>query len=173
MKSIARIVSAIVVMILAVFSCHKDTTSIPQGWRAPISSELGDDWRKKEAERYLVVKGDFNGDRVIDEARLFVREDGSGLGLFGFVSEKNRTIKTYLLDEMKGSGSIHAMGIKKVSPGSYKTACGKGYWACRKDEVPEIQLQHDAMDYFKTESANSFFYWDAQASAFKRIWISD
>jgi hypothetical protein len=166
--------SLLIILLVAVSSCHKDTTSYPQGWRAPINSELGDDWRKKDAEKYLVVKGDFNGDAVTDEARLLVRADGSALGFFGFVSDKNHAVKTYLLDEMKGAGAIHAMGIKKVSPGLYKTACGKGYWTCRKpDEVPEIKIQHDAIDYFKTESANSFFYWDVQAHAFKRIWISD
>lgn len=166
---------AVVVFVITISpSCSKkDNLSLPQGWRMPLISEISDDWRKKDIGNYLLVRGDFNGDGVIDEARLLVREDGSGLGLFAFVSQGNHTFKIYLLDEMKGPISIHAMGIKKVSPGLYKTACGKGYWKCRKDEVPEITIQHDAIDYFKTESANSFFYWDIQASAFKRIWVSD
>lgn len=173
MNSVIKFVSVVIFVIVTLPSCHKDNMSFPQGWRVPVSSEINDDWRKKNIDRYLLVKGDFNGDGAIDEARILVREDGSGLSLFAFVSQENHTVKAYLLDEMKGSGSIHAMGIKKVSSGLYKTACGKGYWACGNDEVPEISIQHDAIDYFKTESANSYFYWDAQTKAFKRIWISD
>ena len=68
---------------------------------------------------------------------------------------------------------IHAMGIEKVSHGRYKTACGKGYWDCKKGEPSEIVIEHDAINYFKTESANSYFYWDAKTKKFKRIWMSD
>jgi hypothetical protein len=122
---------------------------------------------------HLIVKGDFNGDGIIDTARLLFREDGSALGLFAFVSQKNYSFKVYLLDEIKGADAIHDMGIKKVSPGLYKTACGKGYWSCDKDELPELSIQNDSIDYFKTESAESFFYWDVRTNAFKRIWMSD
>jgi len=173
MTRFIKYVSVVIFALAALTSCHKDSVTFPHGWRLPTSTEIDDDWRKKDIDRYMIVKGDFNGDGVIDEARVLVRENGSGLGLFSFVSQKDHTVKAYLLDELKGVNSIHTMGIMKVSPGLYKTACGKGYWECNKGEVPEISLQHDAIDYFKTESANSYFYWDIQAKIFKRIWISD
>lgn len=50
---------------------------------------------------------------------------------------------------------------------------GKGYWGCKEDEVPEIKIESDAIEFFKYESASSFFYWDDEKSEFKRIWISD
>lgn len=118
-------------------------------------------------------KGDFNGDGIIDEAKLLVRKDGSGFGVFAFIYQKDHSFKIYQLDEMKDVKLIQAMGIKKVSPGTYKTACGKGYWDCQKDEVPEITIKNEIIDYFKTESANSFFYLDIKTNVFKRIWISD
>jgi len=62
------------------------------------------------------------------------------------------------------------MGIEKASPGKYGTACGKGYFEYT-DEPPEIALKYDAIDYFKYESANSFFIWEG--NGFKRVWISD
>jgi hypothetical protein len=68
---------------------------------------------------------------------------------------------------------IHTIGIKKNACGSYKTACGKGYWDCRKDEPPEISIKNESIDYFKIEGAHSFFYWDDNSNDFKRIWISD
>ena len=50
---------------------------------------------------------------------------------------------------MKDVKLMRAMGIKKVSTGIYKTACGKGYWDCQKDEMPEITINNEAIDYLR------------------------
>jgi hypothetical protein len=172
MRSVQRIFLAIFVSLLLLSACSNSKT-LPQGWRLPTSQELKDTWRNESENKCTVVKGDFNGDGIIDEAKLLVREDSSGFGVFAFIYQKNYSSKIYQLDEMKDVKLIQAMGIKKVSPGTYKTACGKGYWDCQKDEVPEINIKNEAIDYFKTEAANSFFYWDNKSNSFKRIWISD
>jgi hypothetical protein len=65
------------------------------------------------------------------------------------------------------------MGIKSAKSGKYKTACGKGYWDCKKGEPAELNLRMPAMDLFQYESANSFFVWDSKIKKFKRIWMSD
>ena len=163
----------LLVVILALSTSCSNNNSLPKGWRMPTSDELKDSWRNENDTRFTLVKGDFNGDGVVDEARLLVREDGSGIGLFVFLSQKNHSFKTYQLDELKDKIQIRAMGIKKVMPGSYKTACGKGYWDCKKDETPTVNINLDAINYFKTESANSFFYFDTNSNVFKRIWMSD
>src|SRR5439155_22965138 len=89
---------------------------LPSGWRVPSSAEAAQKWRKRDPNRYLVVRADFNGDGVRDQARLLRRDKGEGLGLFAFVSQKDGTFKTYLLHEDKDKGAIEAMGIKTVSP---------------------------------------------------------
>lgn len=166
------------ILLLTIFSlslitaCSNDR-HLPDGWRMPANDELKDAWRNESKDKFTIVKGDFNGDGIVDEAKLMVRQDGSGFGVFAFVSQNDQSFKTYLLDENKDKSLIRAMGIKKVSSGFYKTACGKGYWDCKQDEVPEINIRNEAIDYFKTESANSFFYWDSKTNNFKRIWISD
>lgn len=172
MRSVQRIFLAIIVSLSILTACS-DSKSLPQGWRLPTSEELKDAWRNESENRYTIVKDDFNGDGINDEAKLLVHKDGSGFGVFAFIYQKDHSFKIYQLDEMKDVKLIQAMGIKKVSPGTYKTACGKGYWDCQKDEVPEITIKNEAIDYFKTESANSFFYWDNKSNSFKRIWISD
>ena len=134
---------------------------------------IKDTWRHESVTKYAIVKGDFNGDGVVDEAKLLMRQDGTGFGLFAFVSQQGNLFKIYQLDEIKNNKFIKITGIKNVTNGSYKTACGKGYWDCRKDEHPEIIIKNDSIDYFKIEGANSFFYWDGNANDFKRIWISD
>lgn len=172
MRSAQRIFLTVIVSLSILTACT-DSKSLTQGWRSPSNEELKDAWRNESENRYTIVKGDFNGDGILDEAKLLVRKDGTGFGVFAFVSQKGNSFKIYQLDEMKDAKFIQAMGIKKAAPGSYKTACGKGYWDCQKDEVPEITIKNEAIDYFKTESANSFFYWDNKANSFKRIWISD
>lgn len=172
MRGVHRIFLTILVSLSLLASCS-NSKSLPQGWKLPSSEELKDAWRNESESRYTIVRGDFNGDGIIDEAKLLVRKDGTGFGLFAFLYQKDHSFKIYQLDEMKDANLIRAMGIKKVSPNSYKTACGKGYWDCQKDEVPEITIKNEAIDYFKTESANSFFYWDVKTNTFKRIWISD
>lgn len=146
---------------------------LPSGWRMPTTSELSDDWRVKYLHRQAVVEGDFNGDGITDQSMLLISERGYGLGLFAFLSQKGHTFKVYKLDEIKDTSILQVMGIAKVSPGRYKTACGKGYWDCKKSEPSELSIKYDAIDFFKVESANSYFYWDKKRKFFKRIWISD
>ena len=163
---------AVILILLLLISCLSDLGHM-KGWREPGSSEAGEGWRSKDVNRYLVVKGDFNGDGIMDEARLLVRTKGDGMGLFVFISQKDHKFQTFLLDEIREKDFIQVMGISKIKPGRYKTACGKGYWECRNGEVPEILIKNDSLDYFKFESANSYFFWDEKSEKFKRVWISD
>jgi len=159
--------------VLGLIGCFNSTNKIPQDWRIPKSQEVDDKWRSLDSERYLHIKGDFNGDNIVDEARILARKNGEGFGLFVFVSQDRNKTKSYMLGYYDDMSLLHAMGISIVLPGLYKTACGKGYWICKQDEFPEIIIKYDAINYFKTESANSYFYWDEGENKFKRIWISD
>lgn len=161
------------ILLFASMPVFADNLQLPQGWRYPSDSEIADKWREQDNDKYILVNGDFNGDGNPDEARILARKDGRGIGLFVFLGQKGQKYKSYLLNEMEDKDSIHAMGVRKVLPGRYRTACGKGYWACEKDEPSEISTRYDAIDYFKVESASSYFYWDSKAKAFKRVWISD
>lgn len=165
----------IVVCIVIPVSCFSGEVSLPEGWRLPTASETarGQDWRKESPNHYLTASADFNGDGIIDKSMLLVGKKGTGLALFAFVSQENGTVKTYLLDEIKNNELIEVMGVSVAQPGRYKTACGKGYFECQKGEPEEIFLQNPAIDYFKEESANSFFYWDESIKNFRRIWMSD
>ena len=50
-------------------------------------------WRNESENRFTVVKGDFNGDGITDEAKLLVRKDGSGFGVFAFVYQQDHSFK--------------------------------------------------------------------------------
>ncbi len=148
---------------------------LPEGWRLPTKAETtqGQEWRDEDAGRYLSFSADFNGDGVMDQALLLIRDHPPGLGLFASVSQKGGQKKIYLLDEINDSAYLAVMGISIVEPGRYKTACGKGYFECQKGEPEEIQLRYPSINYFKEGSANSFFYWEDDTNKFRRIWMSD
>lgn len=169
-----RLTAGALICLLVFTACNlTPDKAMPQGWRSPVGSEISDDWRKKDVNRYLIIVGDFNGDGLADTAKILVRADGLAFGLFVFVSQSDGAFTTHLLEENRDMRLMRGMGIALASAGVYKTACGKGYWECNSDETAEISLAHDAINYFKNESANSIFYWDGKAHSFKRIWISD
>lgn len=45
---------------------------LPSGWGLPANSELNEEWRHKDSDRYSIVSADFNGDGMVDEAMLLV-----------------------------------------------------------------------------------------------------
>ena len=143
------------------------------GWRKPNNKELGDDysWRKDDINLYLTAKADFDGDDNEDEAFLLINNKENTIGLFVSLSSQGK--KSVLLETIEDKKNIIGMGIKAAKPGKYKTACGKGYWDCKKGEPAQLNLKMSAIDLFQYESANSFFVWNNKAKKFKRIWMSD
>ena len=64
-------------------------------------------------------------------------------------------------------------GVGLVKPGTYPTACGKGYWECKRGEPETLSLKIDSIEYYHFESSSSIFWWDAKAHKFQQTWISD
>lgn len=153
--------------------CIANGITMPEGWRLPANFETQDEWRNKDDNRYLLVKADFNGDTILDEARLLISDKPPMFALFAFVSQKDGTYITFLLDEKKDINYIRSLGVVKVLPGRYKTTCGKGIIECSEGETDEVIIRYDSIDYFKTESANMYFYWDSLSKTFKKAWIND
>ncbi len=94
------------------------------------------------------------------------------MGLFVTVSSMKRA-GPLLLETIKGKRMIETFGIELTKPGTYETACGKGYWECKKGEPEKLRLERPGIDFFKYESANSYFIWNDGKKKFDRIWISD
>jgi len=154
-------------------ACSKNK-ALPEGWRAPTNDELKAAWRAQSKDRFTIVDGDFNANGIQDQARLLVREDEKGFGLFAFVSQADRTTKALLLDETNEKSLLSYIGIKKAEPGKYTTACGKGYGPkCKKDEASQIEIKTEAIDFFISESANAIIYWDSERKDFRKVWVSD
>lgn len=79
-----------------------------------------------------------------------------------------------LLREFIDIDLLTMMGIAKVEPGKYDTACGKGYFPCSQTGDPEVlDLKLPAINLFQYEGASSFWYWDRSYETFIEVPISD
>lgn len=146
--------------------------TVPTGWRLPTKAELANHWRLTSPHYFAIAQGDFDGDGIADKAYILVSRDEKHVGLFASLSSKQPS-KPISLAQEKNPSYIEVMGISVVEPGKYRTACGKGYWDCAKGEPEEIQLDNQAVAYFKHESSSSYFYWDKSSKSLRRVWISD
>lgn len=165
-------------LLLATPAFGQDKIALPEGWRYPTAEELSDEPERKDSPtKYIKAVADFNGDGINDEAYLVKSTKFSGEGLLVHLSDKQRGFRWLVLNTIdwgKEYPKVNlSMGIAVVKPGQYETACGKGYFECKKGEPRVLKLKRPAIDYFKFGSANSFFFWDDKTSSFKRIWMSD
>lgn len=159
------------VLFSGVFSSNalsSETPPLPAGWKAatPVKNS-GCDRKTKDL---LSALGDFDGDKKDDRAMILSKKDGDGLGLWVWLASQKDPI---LIETVKAKDGKHDMGILVVPKGNYDTACGKGYWECKSNETPKIQLSHPGIDFFTCESANRYFYWSEKNKKFVGIWISD
>ncbi|MGH9253567.1 MAG: hypothetical protein ACRD3C_03250 [Vicinamibacterales bacterium] len=146
----------------------------PSGYRFPTEADYSGDWKEFRATvpTPFVVRADLNGDAIPDEAWLLPASSGRGWGLFVALGSSNGSHRWIRL-ERDAETDVQGFGISHVEPGQYKTACGKGYWACKRDEPALLDLKAAAFQLFKFESASSIFWWDQPSRSFKRIWMSD
>ena len=144
---------------------------LPAGWTKPPAKLTGQQFRAKDSNHFLVVKGDFDGDGVQDKALLLVDQHNHKMGFF--VCLTTGTGCDWHRLEVMDIAFLDVMGIAKVKPGDYETACGKGYWECGKDEPEKLKTKRDAVEFFKDESASSVYVYNPKTRKFGSVATSD
>jgi hypothetical protein len=159
-------------ILLCLLSAKSFTQELPKGWRRPSPAEASGKWRQKSPTRFLVVKGDFDGDGKPDVAEVFVNPSESRFSIFVRLHAVDRWQKAGHETEIKW---LEEMGISLVKPGRYETACGKGYddSFCAHGEPDYLRLSANGIDFFVQESADSIIYWDKTNRTFQTIQMSD
>jgi len=155
---------------ILLISIPSSAFELPEGYRYPIESDMIGGWINsgKEVSKPYHVNSDLDGNGEIDQAWILLKYKEQGWGLFVLLNGK-RLIE---LDSSKESYPQN-MGISVLAVGNHKTACGKGYWACKPGEPEILELKNPGLLYFAFESAASVFYWDRKNEKFLRTWLSD
>jgi hypothetical protein len=154
------------------YSCVRAPISLPQDWAIPPNVELKGEWRKESPNGYGFLKADFNGDGIMDQAYILIRKDNRRIGIFAFVSQKDKKSRTFMLEEMDYR-DLEDAAIKVVPPGQYVTWCGKGARDCLQGEPERIFLPYSAIELFFIGKSSRYFYWDDSHNRFKSVWMID
>jgi hypothetical protein len=114
---------------------------IPDGWKLPGVEYASEEWRLGSGAHFTEVSGNFNGDGLADYAEILVSGDARCFKVFAFIArDENGGYEVHALIPTEDIKYLTFTGIDKVEPGSYLTACGKGYWECSADEPPELSI---------------------------------
>lgn len=166
----------VAIILLAALSCSAfgQMYKAPSGWRFPTPVDYQGDWktRRKDGTRPFKTQGDFNNDKIRDEAWLLIPTSGTGAGLFVFLGQPNKTFRTVQLDYLEGTKAQN-LYVDVASTGEYQTVAGKGYGNCTTGEPAKLNLTFQAISYGTFESSEFIYYWDVQRKAFGSVAISD
>ena len=116
-------------------------------------------------DAHLTAVGDFDGDGRTDEA-FFTEVDGNYV-VVACLEGGKRAVR---MPRFKVRGPrFCCYGIHTLPPGIHLARCVKGYEG--RCDIPELELEHDAIGFFRYESAGGFFYWSE--GKFRELWTSD
>ena len=144
---------------------------LPAGWRIPSREETDQSWRNANRSRFLSDSADFDGDGLVDSARILIRNPGRRAGLVVTLAREPR--RAVVLDEFGDPDWAWYAGVAVVRPGKYQTLCGKGLAICGNEGPAELALRHSAISLFAHESGKTFFYYHAPTRQFRAVPISD
>jgi hypothetical protein len=178
-------------IVLCVLFLQANAIVLPKGWIYPKDLIFLSKWRDRDPNKYLKCSGDFNGDGIVDTAMILQREKGLGMGIFVCLSNsQNAPLMISLYESEADKANIvpgkpdvtekvlisyrSRYGISTAKPGVYITACGRGFYDCRKNEPEKIRLVAPAIRFFEYDAGyEEFFYWDAKAKKFINQQMSD
>lgn len=146
---------------------------LPEGWRKPTLSEANESWRRTSRTRFLVVRGDFDGDGKPDLAQLLVNDTKKELGLLVRLSSSGEWEVLHDI-EIRGEARLGDFGIRRVLPRkNIETLCGSDPSSCASDTAQILDLSSDAIEFFAHGTSSTYFYWDGTGKKFRLAPMSD
>ena len=142
--------------------------ALPTGWRKPKPAEATGAWRRKSATKFLVVRGDFDGDGQSDVAELLVDDSGRHFSLFVWLSSRRDWQSVH-----GGGAPLGNLGIDIVHPRKFDTLCHDDPSVCAPGAPTTVDLKNDAIEFFAWGETSSIFYWDPSANTFRNAPMSD
>jgi len=150
----------------------------PKGWRIPTAAELSEPWRLEDPARYAAVRGDFDGNGLIDDAVLVVSTTRMAVGLFVRLSKLKARSAWKKLDEViiGPDSTLGSLAIAVATPGSYQVYCNPAETqlvSCSEEWSGSIVVRHEALDYWRFGSSSWLFIWDKNSNCFVRVTQGD
>lgn len=199
MRSI-RVLFQMLMALGIVFSMTSDakTIGLPhssiedlKNWRAPKDTLFDAEWRSLDSARYLKRYADFNGDGIIDTAKILEPVNGNGIGIFVFLGDSVKSNEPICLFKSDASsldfsdlskteimeyqhGYRLSYGITVAGKGNYLTACGRGFYDCDQGEPEDIHLTNPGIYFFQYDAGYAVvFYWDLKRNHFVEQEVGD
>ncbi|MYK82502.1 MAG: hypothetical protein F4024_08005 [Gammaproteobacteria bacterium] len=161
-----------------VFAVALTVASGPKSSKVWLQESHGDDGGGADKEHRTVTErteGEHAGSTHL-QANGYFDEDGTpdraffrhtATGKYQLVASLSTMAETMVLAEV---GTVSNLGVRTVPPGTYETACAKGYggMSCDGKEEAEVRLERDGILLFQYESSSQLFYLhdDSFVSAF-------
>jgi hypothetical protein len=177
------ILSCLILLLLTLSvsgSCKEQGISLPHGWKTPDGPESKKEWRNEGLNKFLWFKSDFNGDGIDDQANILVNEDTRKMGVFAFLSQKDGTYKTFML-QVEDVGLLKETGIALVTAGKYQTLYGDSTLGCLEGKPCDIVLPSNSIELFTVVlpekgfkfdyRTSKYFYWDNATNEFRSVWM--
>lgn len=159
----------------------------------PVIDKLKDASQPKEVECWKpesfpvhIATGDYNGDGVLDEARILIsvgvpKPTGfaikkSGMaGFFVFLKSKIGPAKVVVIGLASDQNPSPQNYIIETQPpvAKLETWCGRGGRDCEAGEPATLTLKRDAVMFGQFEAWSTLAYWSARDNEFKLVTISD
>ncbi len=140
-------------------------------WKSVSNSKVYESWRNSNDEKFLSVKGDFQGNGQMNFARIEISCNAKNLALFAYTKNKSHKFNRHFLTYIP-TDQLQAYGVRLKSSNIYNGACAKGYFECEpKQESAKIEF--DSIELFKYQGVKSIFYWDKITNKFMRLWTED
>ena len=165
---------AILFIFILPFVVFGQTPKAPSGWRFPQATDFNGEWKanRKDVPSPNKINGDFNADKLKDEAWILIPTSGKAIGVFVFLRQKDNSFRSVQLDYFEGE-SPQASYISLAPKNKYDTACGKGYWDCSENEPAVLDLKTEGIYFASYEGGSKIFYWSSLRKTFESVGISD
>lgn len=117
------------------------------------------------------IYGDFNGDKINDEAGLLINQKGERR-LYAFLGKPQGSPEAVLLHDV---GKLEDVDIyvALVEPGASETYCADSPDECEPNEPKTVNTKNPRIAFGLFEATQTDFYWNDKTKKFESIGISD
>ncbi|MBT9096465.1 hypothetical protein KFZ76_01920 [Methylovulum psychrotolerans] len=155
--------------------CERTHSYLPVGWCQPAAADFTLEWleNKQDTPMPYHISDYINGDHHKDEVWILLDDQRKNWGVFAFLNQGGGQYRTIELDRFI-IAEIHPQMVElhALKNDVYETACGKGYWKCRKNEPAKVTIKNDGFAYGPSgQGGSKIVFW--RKDRFKKVSLDD